>query len=713
MKAILFLAASILALTSAVLADECTWGVSYWCQNKANAEKCDKVSYCNDHVWNQKGKEGIDDLKDAILLRGSPVRQFYKKYDQKPTEPQSIQCEICKVVVKEAVKYLDDNKTETEVKDAVENVCTLFGSFESQCKDLIDSYFDQIWQALVNNVTPDEVCSTIQLCASGVKSDVPLKRGRGKGVSSNCRLCDNFRNIIVHASRDHVTRSKAKEKLRTTCKGLKMKETKCDKFIDEHFMHLWRGVMKEATSSSTCKNMFPDCSVPVPHHRARRSLECYACKEGVSILMKYIKKSSMKTKITDAANKLCTSFLPPKDLQHCEALLDPVVGIAWEDILTIMINHTDEVCSFIGACSSTSSRMILAQNLLPSRPSTKSIIKHKNVKQDLCGTCKMVISFIKPYVDSNSTEQEVKDALNAICNLLPGSTKDECTSFVKTYFPTIWTLIKTEVDSGDVCKQIGLCPNATMAISKREVKKNSLILKSKIVKQDLCTTCKLVVTFAKPFVDSNSTEQEVKAAVEQFCGILPASYKSQCTALIDTYFFTLWSLLESEFDHDLICYQLRLCTNSTGLISLVKERLSKVDFKSVNVDSCSLCKEVVDILQPYANSSTTEAVVKNALIYVCGYLSDVLNMTSLSQQCTDAVKVYFGIVWEIMKDELANDLICSQLNLCNSIELSYHKKFSSAQCVECELLTKYVYDYLKSSSSEVRILYSKQSTCIL
>jgi hypothetical protein len=115
MKAILFLAASILALTSAVLADECTWGVSYWCQNKANAEKCDKVSYCNDHVWNQKGKEGIDDLKDAILLRGSPVRQFYKKYDQKPTEPQSIQCEICKVVVKEAVKYLDDNKTEVSL----------------------------------------------------------------------------------------------------------------------------------------------------------------------------------------------------------------------------------------------------------------------------------------------------------------------------------------------------------------------------------------------------------------------------------------------------------------------------------------------------------------------------------------------------------------------------------------------------------------------
>lgn len=47
------------------------------------------------------------------------------------------------------------------------------------------------------------------------------------------------------------------------------------------------------------------------------------------------------------------------------------------------------------------------------------------VKAGLCDTCKMVVGFIKPYVDSDATEKEVNTTLETICGLLPSSANTE------------------------------------------------------------------------------------------------------------------------------------------------------------------------------------------------------------------------------------------------------------------------------------------------
>jgi len=90
--------------------------------------------------------------------------------------------------------------------------------------------------------------------------------------------------------------------------------------------------------------------------------------------------------------------------------------------------------------------------------------------------------------------------LDGVCKLLSGELSTQCTSVVDQYFPLIWELVKTEVvrcvgggvvsnpflvdhapllfvqDSGEICKQIGLCNSTLLAIRKKQALKVSQIL---------------------------------------------------------------------------------------------------------------------------------------------------------------------------------------------------------------------------------------------
>ncbi len=55
------------------------------------------------------------------------------------------------------------------------------------------------------------------------------------------------------------------------------------------------------------------------------------------------------------------------------------------------------------------------------------------VEAGVCDLCKLVSSFIKPYVDANSTQEEVKEALDALCGVLPDSLKSEVHSVSFVY----------------------------------------------------------------------------------------------------------------------------------------------------------------------------------------------------------------------------------------------------------------------------------------
>lgn len=73
-------------------------------------------------------------------------------------------------------------------------------------------------------------------------------------------------------------------------------------------------------------------------------------------------------------------------------------------------------------------------------------------------------------------------------------------------------------DTNAICTQLSLCNSTKTA----KLPITPVLVKSPVA-ADGCDICKLVVSYVKPFVDSKSTKDEVQAALEQFCKILPAN----------------------------------------------------------------------------------------------------------------------------------------------------------------------------------------------
>jgi len=111
-------------------------------------------------------------------------------------------------------------------------------------------------------------------------------------------------------------------------------------------------------------------------------------------------------------------------------------------------------------------------------------------KQGLCDICKLVVNFLQPYVDNNSTEQEAEQALEGLCNILPSSISSTCDSLVQQYFPLIWQLVQSEFSNDEICIQLGLCNSTTKA---RTTGRVSLPVKLQVIQSHVVIDVTLLV----------------------------------------------------------------------------------------------------------------------------------------------------------------------------------------------------------------------------
>nr|pir saposin-C - bovine [Bos taurus]AAB21926.1 saposin-C, co-glucosidase, sphingolipid activator protein A, SAP-2=activator protein [cattle, spleen, Peptide, 80 aa] [Bos taurus] len=78
-----------------------------------------------------------------------------------------IYCQVCEFVVKEVAKLIDNNRTEEEILHALDKVCSkLPTSLAEQCQEVVDTYGRSILSILLDEASPELVCSMLHLCSS-------------------------------------------------------------------------------------------------------------------------------------------------------------------------------------------------------------------------------------------------------------------------------------------------------------------------------------------------------------------------------------------------------------------------------------------------------------------------------------------------------------------------------------------------------------------
>ena len=82
------------------------------------------------------------------------------------TEKDS-KCVLCEYVMSTVDQLLSNKSSEAEVRQALEEVCSyLPGTIKDQCTKFVDEYSDMIIDFITHQITPEQICQQIGLCAA-------------------------------------------------------------------------------------------------------------------------------------------------------------------------------------------------------------------------------------------------------------------------------------------------------------------------------------------------------------------------------------------------------------------------------------------------------------------------------------------------------------------------------------------------------------------
>merc|ERR1712038_684451 len=166
-----------------------------------------------------------------------------------------------------------------------------------------------------------------------------------------------------------------------------------------------------------------------------------------------------------------------------------------------------------------------------------------------CMFCKFAIGELDKMIEDKHNEEEIKQALDKLCDYLPKNYADQCKSFVDTYTDIIIDMITKDATPEEICQEIGLCDKPTTVVARNEVAETA----------EYCEICEFAITKLDEILEDKSNEQEIKDALDSLCAYLPNSIKDECKTFVDTYTDMIIEMLTNDVTPKEICTELGLC----------------------------------------------------------------------------------------------------------------------------------------------------------
>ncbi|XP_036121783.1 prosaposin isoform X1 [Molossus molossus] len=146
-----------------------------------------------------------------------------------------VPCDLCEYVVKEVVKLMDSNKTEEEIIHALDKVCSkLPKSLSEECQEVVDTYGRSILSILLQEASPELVCSMLQLCSAqglpALTAHVTQQKDGGF-----CEVCKKLVGYLDNNLEKNSTKQEILDALEKGCSFLPDPYQKqCDQFVAEY-----------------------------------------------------------------------------------------------------------------------------------------------------------------------------------------------------------------------------------------------------------------------------------------------------------------------------------------------------------------------------------------------------------------------------------------------------------------------------------------------
>jgi len=486
----------------------------------------------------------------------APIAPVVKKHSN-PNKPNTIQCEICKLVLSEVEKYITENSTEQQIEKALEQVCkSLPKAVQAICVAFVQQYEAQIVELLIKQLPPEQVCAAIGLCKQQNPVNVIpyVKKTTTKKFNSDltCEVCQYVLGEIEKYIQQNSTEQHIIAVVEKICSTLPSPYAGiCKTFIDSQGIQIINALIAKhppkqvCTQIGICKN-----TTTVVKPKVGDDIACAVCKYILGEIEKYITENSSVAHIVSTVEKICT-LLPLKLQKMCDTFIEEYGPM----IVTYLVTKhpAKEICEAMGTCPPTITHKKVINPKSKSKPD--SII---------CTVCEFIIKEVEKLLSANSTEQQIIDAVEKVCFKLPKSYADMCKAFVDEYGPEVIQLLLNKYPPDMICKTIGLCTQRQKKVKTTPKVSDSVV----------CAACKYILTEVDKYLSDNATEKEIVKVIEHICNLLPLKIQDVCDAFIEEYGEMVINLLINKYPPEQVCDAVHFCKKENKIV-LTKLRYGK------------------------------------------------------------------------------------------------------------------------------------------
>ncbi|XP_067277847.1 prosaposin isoform X2 [Pseudorasbora parva] len=428
------------------------------------------------------------------------------------SKPQmkSVPCDLCKEVLMVVEQLLKDNATESELLGYMEKACQLIPDegLSSQCKEIVDNYFPILMGIIQGELgDPGVVCSAMGLCVSvqAALAKAQLMSNEIPQVDLNQRVNPFLLNIPQLLYPQEKVKETTKQMSGDVCQD-------CVKFLTD--------TQEEAKANASFINTLI----------AQVESQCELLGPGMSDM--------------------------------CKEYISQYGPLVFQQLMSM---QPKDICARAGFCP-IKRQSVRMETLMPAKsipavkmfPATKiekpvltkpaELVRVRDTPQ--CAICEFVMKELENMIQDHTSEEEIMQAVEKVCDILPSSLTAQCKDLVETYGQAIIELLVQEADPKTVCSFLALCNGVSHV---------PVMDKEKFKTGGFCDVCKMAVRYVDGILEQNATQAEIEEAVMKVCSFLPDSVRDQCNQLIEQYEPLLVQLLLQTLDPDFVCMKLGAC----------------------------------------------------------------------------------------------------------------------------------------------------------
>ncbi|XP_051773653.1 prosaposin [Ctenopharyngodon idella] len=459
------------------------------------------------------------------------------------SKPQmkSVPCDLCKEVLVVVEQLLKDNATESELLGYMEKACQLIPDegLASQCKEIVDDYFPILMGIVQGELDdPSVVCGAMGLCVSQQEAlaKAQLMSNEIPQVDLNQRVNPFLLNIpqLLYPQ----------EKVKETPKQM-------DKDVCQDCVTFLTDTQDEAKTNASF----------------------------ISALLTQVESQC--------------ELLGPGMSDVCKQYISQYGPLVFQQLMSM---QPKDICGRAGFCplqkKSVPMEMLMPAKSIPAVktfPATKletpalakpakKLVRVRDSPQ--CAICEFVLKELESMIEDHTSEAEIVQAVEKVCDILPSSLTAQCKDLIDAYGQAIIELLVQEADPKTICSFLALCNGVSHV---------PVMDKQQFEAGDFCAVCKMAVRYVDGILEQNATQAEIEDAVRKVCNFLPDSVRDECNQLIEQYEPMLVQLMLQALDPDFVCMKLGACPEAVQRLLGLEQCSWGPAYWCKNVETASRC----------------------------------------------------------------------------------------------------------------------------